>query len=164
MLALLNWFKPAFDNWQRLRTPEGVGVLFPAFPARSCSQSQSPLGSIHVTTYSGKLPESCFTAILSIREYSSIKSCEADDYFFDWRDEFNRTMEITGIRHYLVKETRTDGKIPRCELLFANHDETIYTRISLNAQGPRLVILFAVGMLQEVSGPACSEYFRSVQC
>lgn len=163
MLALLNFFKPTHQNWQKIKTHEGVRLLFPEFPTRKCSQSESPLGTIHVTLYSGKLPESNFSAILSVRDYTPIKPAQAGDYFQEWKDEFNRTMELMGISTQLVREAHTDGKHPRCDLLFVNHDETVYTRVGLISQGTRLVILFAVGMLQEVSGPACSDCFRSLR-
>lgn len=164
MLALLlNWFKPAYPHWKTLHTPESVRLLFPEFPTRKCSQSESPLGGIHVTLYSGKLPGTNFSAILSIRDYTLNQPATSHDLFNDWKGEFNRTMEMNGMQKKILREVHTELKHPRCDLLFANHDDTVYTRVSLIAQGNRLVILFAVGMLQEISGPACSEFFNSVR-
>ncbi|HQR07889.1 MAG TPA: hypothetical protein PLN21_13760 [Gemmatales bacterium] len=163
MLALLNWFRPRHTGWSKLATHEGVKVLFPDYPTRKCSISESPLGKINVIHYSGKLQETTFSTILSIRDYQPSIQAEAEDYFQDWKDEFKRSMQVCNIEMFLIKESMVQGKAPRCNLLFTNADETVYTRVSLLCEGTRLVILFACGMLQEISGPACSECFRSIR-
>src|SRR4051794_39718096 len=111
MLALLNWFRPRYPGWSKLNTHEGVKVLFPDYPVRKCSTSESPLGKVNVTLYSGKLEDTTFSNILSIRDYEPSKVADAGDYFEDWKAEFKRTMEIYNIETNLIKESLIEGKV-----------------------------------------------------
>ena len=163
MLALLNWFRPSHHGWTKLTTLEGVTVLFPSNTFRKSSQANSPLGMMDVALYTGHLEKSNFSIILSIRDFVPGNDAKPEDYFQAWKDEFSQTMESYQIQKLLVTERHHPGDAPRCELLFTNADQSAFTRVTLISQFNRLVILFAVGMLQEVSGPACGECFRSIR-
>lgn len=163
MLALLNWFLPFHPGWSKLTTNEGVIVFFPNSTLRSRSQADSPLGLMDVALYTGFLENSNFSIMLSIRDFEPGNPAKPEDYFQVWKDEFNQLMEPSQIQTRLFTERRYPGDAPRCELLFANADQSVFTRVTLFSQSNRLVILVAVGMLQEVTGPACSECFRSIR-
>ncbi len=163
MLALLNWFRPSHHGWTKLTTLEGVTVLYPNSTFRKSSQANSPLGLMDVTLYTGHLEKSNFSIILSIRDFVPGNPAKPEDYFQTWKDEFNQTMESYQIEKALVTERHFPGDAPRYELLYTNADQSVFTRVTLISQFNRLVILFAVGMLQEVSGPACGECFRSIR-
>lgn len=163
MIALFGLFSRKHAGWTRLHTSEGIRVLFPVNPVRKLSDSQSPLGKINVALYSAGISGTNFSAILSIREYEPLWAATAADFFADWRAEFIGSMEQCGIDLKLLQEELPTGRTPRCDILFTNTTETSYTRVSLLSQGTRLVILFAVGTLAEIGGPACSECFHSIQ-
>lgn len=163
MLALLNWFRRSYPGWSKLTTLEGVSVLFQENAKRTSSNTDNPYGRFTGTTYSASGSESTFSTMLIVRDYTPGQSVPSEERFTSWKAEFKHAMQVYEVSINLVKEQLIPGQHPRCDLLFTNHDETVYTRVSLIAQEDRLVILFACGMLQEVSGPACSECFRSIR-
>ena len=163
MLALLTRFGRSFTGWTKLVTHEGVTVLFPEHPMRACSTSESPWGTMYCTMYRGQWKDSTASSILTIRDYDSATLLEPDQLFSGWKEEFKRAMNEHHLPLVRVKEKLSVDKHHRCDLLYANREETQFTRVSLIAQGNRLIILFAVGMLQEVLTPACSESFRSLR-
>jgi len=163
MLALLGWFRRSYPGWCRLSTLEGVTLLFQENARRTCSTTDNSFGRFASTTYSARGNEGAFTSMLTVRDYSPGEPVSSEERFASWKAEFNHAMEAYRISSHLIKERTIAGQHPRCDLLFTNHDETVYTRVSLISQGDRLVILFACGMLQEVSSPACSECFRSIR-
>ncbi len=163
MLALLNWFRRSFPGWSRLMTLEGITVLLQENSKRKCSTTDNSFGRFTSTTYSSCSSAGTFSTMLTIRDYSPGQSEGSKERFANWKAEFNHAMEAYQISCHLIKEQLVKRQHPRCDLLYTNHDETVYTRVSLIAQDDRLVILFACGMLQEISGPACTECFRSIR-
>lgn len=163
MLALLNWFGRSHQGWSKLTSLEGVKVLFPNNPLCKYSQADSPLGPMNVSLYSSRLENSRFSVILSVRDFMPGNTAQSEEYFEHWKNEFQQTMQAYQIQKTLVKQSLTPGQAPRLDLLYSNADGTTFTRVSLISQGTRLIILFAVGMLQEISGPACTECFRSIR-
>lgn len=163
MIALFGLFNRKLAGWKKMTTAEGISLLFPLNPVRKPSQSETPIGKINVTLYSAGMPGTNFSAILSIRDFEPKWAATAADYFADWRAEFTRTMEVCQVDMKQCREEMHESGTPRCDLLFTNEAETSYTRVSLLSKGTRLVILFAVGKLEEVAGPACSECFRSIR-
>lgn len=163
MLALLNWFHRSYAGWSRLTTLEGISLLFQDNPVRTCSTTDNSFGRFTSTTYSAKSNEGGFTTLLTVRDYPLEHAGSPEDRFTSWKAEYCHAMQAYQISCNLVQEHRSDGRHPRCDFLFTNGDETIYTRVSLISQGNRLIILFACGMLQDVSSKACSESFRSIR-
>ncbi|MFO0814985.1 MAG: hypothetical protein U0796_17320 [Gemmatales bacterium] len=163
MLALLNFFQTRYAGWKQLIVPEGVKLLFPENPMHKLSASQSPLGQIKVSLYSASLPQSGYSTILCIRDYDAEELLEAKSLFNDWKCEFVQTMEAAGIKKFLVREKCHGDVHPTCDMLLSDAMETSFTRVRLVAQGNRLIVLFAVGNLQEVSSPAVTESFSSMR-
>lgn len=163
MLALLNFFQRRHAGWKQLIVPERVKLLFPDCPMHKYSVSESPLGQINVSLYSASIPHSGFSTILCIRDYQSESLIEAKDLFKDWKREFVNTMEASGIQKHLVKEKCHGDVNSTCDLLLSDAMETSFTRVRLVAMGNRLIILFAVGNLQEISCPAVTESFTNMQ-
>lgn len=163
MLALFNIFARSYTGWTRLTTVEGIQVLFPQNATRATSVAETPLGTMHCTLYSGHWLNSNASSILSIRDYQSETTLDPYTLFNNWKAEFIEAMEVSGVRKHRIKQSVTEGKYTRCDLLYTNNEETTYTRVCLVAAGNRLIILFTVGMLQEVLTPACSECYSSIK-
>lgn len=163
MLALFSLLSPAYRGWKKLHTPEGVRLLFTLFPVRSQSASNTPLGPIQLTTYSGKSENSAFTTILSIRDFADGNNLTPEEMISSWRMEYDQSMQLAGVDSVLKQEEFLPGKQPRCNLLYTNEPETIFTRISLLTCRNRTVILFAVGKLDEISNDASATCFQSIR-
>lgn len=163
MLALFSLFIPAYRGWKKLSTPEGVRLLFPHSPIRSHSASNTSLGPIQLTTYSAKSENSAFTTILSIRDFDNRTDLSPEDMINSWRMEYDQTMHQAGIDSVLKQEEYLPGKNSRCNLLYTNQSETLFTRISLLTCRNRIVILFAVGKLDDISNDACKACFQSIR-
>ena len=164
MLALFNnFFARSHTGWTKLTTPEGINVLFPQKSNRVCSSADTQLGQMNCTIYSGRWEKSTASTILTVRDYQTATPLEPNDLSASWKDEFQHAMQVSQIKKYLMKECVTEGQHPRCDLLYTNREQTTYTRVSLIANGNRLIVLFTVGMLQEVLAPACSECFQSIR-
>lgn len=164
MLALFNnMFRRNHAGWARLTTLEGVTLLFPEQHTRACCVSESPFGPMRCAYYSARWESGNASSFLTVRDYYSETPIDAVTLFENWKQEFLAAIESSGIRRYLVKEKLTEGTNSRCDLLYSNKEETTFSRICLIAEGNRLIVLFTVGMLQEVVAPANDECFRSIR-
>lgn len=164
MLALFHTvFGRSYSGWTRLTTNEGVKVLFPQKAHRACSVAETPVGPMNCVLYSGRWENSSANSILAIRDYQTDATLSAEGLFASWKADFQDAMHVTGVYKRILRENIVDGVHPRCDLLYTNEDETTFTRVSLIAQNNRLIVLFTVGMLQEVLAPACCESYRGIR-
>lgn len=163
MLALLSLLFPGYRGWRKLHTSEGVRLLFPLSPARKTSESNTPLGPIQLTVYSARSKKTSFSAILSIRDFTASSEISPNDMIRSWRAEYDQNMQQAGVDTHLNQEEFLPGEYPRCNLLYSDKTETVFTRISLLTSRGRLVALFAVGRLHEITDDACIECFRSIR-
>lgn len=164
MIALFNSMRNrSFGSWTRMTTSEGVHVFFPQQATHVCSVAETPFGPMKCSVYSSAWNNNNANSILAIRDYESPTPLQPDDLFLSWKSDFRNAMDVSGVYKHVVDECYTQGKFSRYDLLYANREETAFTRVCLIAQGNRLIVLFTVGMFQDVNGPECKECYRSIR-
>ncbi len=164
MLTLIGLLRrPTTSNacWQEVAFRQGCRVLFPGRPTGKKSRSVTALGKANITHYRAEDTENRVAVILAVRKFGWLNPHGAEAHFDAWQAEFLGNMVVAGVEQSLKHVQTLPGTPATRELLFANPQESVFTRVLLTFHRRRLYILFAVGSTEAVARPVVSQCFQS---